>query len=80
MKEGALERGIALTNAFDDNSRVVTVPAETPTDQVPTALGFILAALQTMRDGALSRLCGAPHKMRENRPFGSMRGEVKARN
>ena len=54
MRKSPREDGIALANPSSDNGRVADVPRETPFGQVPAALGSILAALQTMRDGDFS--------------------------
>jgi HAMP domain-containing protein/CheY-like chemotaxis protein len=54
MRKGPREDDIALVNPSSDNGHVAAVPDETLSEQVPAALGSILAALQTMRDGDFS--------------------------
>ncbi|MGA2847548.1 MAG: HAMP domain-containing protein [Terracidiphilus sp.] len=54
MRKGRREDAIALANPSSDNGHVPDVPSETSSEQVPAALGSILAALQTMRDGDFS--------------------------
>jgi len=46
MRKGLRENGIALANTPGDNGHVADVPP--PPEQVPAALGSILAALQTI--------------------------------
>ena len=53
MKDRPLEGGVAAVIPSSDNGHLVASP-ETPAAQVPAALGSILAALQTMRDGEFS--------------------------
>jgi HAMP domain-containing protein/CheY-like chemotaxis protein/signal transduction histidine kinase len=54
MKERPREGGIAAANPPGYNGLLVAAPCETPTQQVPAALGSILAALETMREGDFS--------------------------
>jgi HAMP domain-containing protein/CheY-like chemotaxis protein/signal transduction histidine kinase len=54
MKKGPREGGIAIANPSGGNGLVAAPPNETLPEQVPAALGTILAALQTMRDGDFS--------------------------
>src|SRR5271170_2725091 len=54
MKKGPREGGTALANPSGDNGHTAAVSDETLPVPVPAALGTILAALQTMRDGDFS--------------------------
>jgi len=54
MKKGPREDGLALANPSGDNGSVAIAPNETHSEHVGAALGSILAALQTMRDGDFS--------------------------
>ncbi len=54
MKKGQREDGLALEIPSGDNGGVATVPNGTHSEQIGAALGSILAALQTMRDGDFS--------------------------
>ncbi|MGA3049865.1 MAG: HAMP domain-containing protein [Terracidiphilus sp.] len=54
MRKGSREDRIALANPSSDNGNVTPVLDETLSEQLPAALGSILAALQTMRDGDFS--------------------------
>ncbi len=54
MKKSPREGGIAHANHSSDNGKVAVVPHGAHSEPPPTALGSILAALQTMRDGDFS--------------------------
>src|SRR5580658_3327130 len=54
MKKGLRDGAVALANPSGDNGHVAPASTQLSSEQVPAALGSILAALQTMRDGDFS--------------------------